>query len=110
MKWRLFYDNYKKVLAFFEKIVYKIVLNIKKGMLGVWADRLSFEKKREFKMAVPKKKTSKSKKNMRRSHHALSVNTNGQCPKCGELVRPHHVCDSCGHYNKKDIVVKADAE
>lgn len=61
-------------------------------------------------MAVPKKKTSKSKKNMRRSHHALETNTCVQCPKCGELVRPHHVCDACGTYNKKDIIVKAKAE
>ena len=42
-------------------------------------------------MAVPKKKTSKSKKNMRRSHLALDTNACNECPKCGELVRPHHV-------------------
>lgn len=59
-------------------------------------------------MAVPKKKTSKSKKNMRRSHLALSSNTLGECPKCGELVRPHHVCESCGTYNKKEIVIKTE--
>ncbi|MDR2902814.1 MAG: 50S ribosomal protein L32 [Lactobacillales bacterium] len=61
-------------------------------------------------MAVPKKKTSKSKKNMRRSHHALGANANIECPKCGELTRPHHVCDACGHYNKKEIIVKAKSE
>ncbi len=55
-------------------------------------------------MAVPKKKTSKSKKNMRRSHHALGENACVQCPKCGELSRPHHVCESCGYYNKKEII------
>ena len=57
-------------------------------------------------MAVPKKKTSVSKKNMRRSHHALTSNAVSECPKCGELIRPHHVCDSCGAYNKKDVLVK----
>lgn len=66
--------------------------------------------KREYKMAVPKKKTSKSKKNMRRSHDSLSVNAVSECPQCGELVRPHHVCGSCGNYNKKEIIVKAKAE
>ncbi len=59
-------------------------------------------------MAVPKKKTSKSKKNMRRSHLALKSNACNECPKCGELVRPHHVCESCGTYNKKEIIVKKD--
>lgn len=59
-------------------------------------------------MAVPKKKTSKSKRDMRRSHDALSPNTYTECPKCGELTRPHHVCSSCGTYNKKEILVAAD--
>ena len=56
-------------------------------------------------MAVPKKKTSKSKRDMRRSHDALGVNACQECPKCGELVRPHHVCEACGTYNKKEVVV-----
>ncbi len=58
-------------------------------------------------MAVPKKKTSKSKRDMRRSHHALSNNACSECPKCGEMVRPHHVCESCGSYNNKEIIVKS---
>ncbi|MGA0346496.1 MAG: 50S ribosomal protein L32, partial [Alphaproteobacteria bacterium] len=31
-------------------------------------------------MAVPKKKTSKSKRNMRRAHHALSASGVIECP------------------------------
>jgi len=57
-------------------------------------------------MATPKKKTSKSKRNMRRSHDALAAGSYTECPKCGELVRPHHVCESCGTYNKKEVLVK----
>lgn len=57
-------------------------------------------------MAVPKKKTSKSARDSRRSHHALKPNASMECPKCGELMRPHHVCTSCGTYNKRDIIVK----
>ena len=57
-------------------------------------------------MATPKKKTSKSKRNMRRSHDALSAASYAECPKCGELVRPHHVCAACGTYNKKTVLVK----
>lgn len=55
-------------------------------------------------MAVPKRKTSPSKRNMRRSHHALEAVANGECPNCGELRRPHHVCPSCGHYDGREVV------
>lgn len=58
-------------------------------------------------MAVPKKKTSKSRRNMRRSHHALSKAASVECPNCGELKRPHHVCESCGHYREREVVEAA---
>ncbi|MGD9743064.1 MAG: 50S ribosomal protein L32 [Dongiaceae bacterium] len=54
-------------------------------------------------MAVPKKKTSKSRRNMRRSHHALTSSAHIECPNCGELKRPHHVCASCGQYDGRDV-------
>lgn len=37
-------------------------------------------------MAVPKKKTSKAKKNMRRSHHALTAIGLATCEKCGFAI------------------------
>ncbi len=61
-------------------------------------------------MAVPKRKTSPSRRNMRRSHHALTAGAHGHCSNCGEPKRPHHVCGSCGHYGSKGSdreVVKA---
>ena len=54
-------------------------------------------------MAVPKKKTSSSRRNMRRSHHALSTSAYAECSNCGELKRPHHVCGSCGHYDGREV-------
>lgn len=60
-------------------------------------------------MAVPKKKTSKSRRNMRRSHHALSTSAYNECKNCGELKRPHHVCDACGHYDEREVVQTAAA-
>lgn len=54
-------------------------------------------------MAVPKKKTSKSRRDMRRSHHALTASSYGECPNCGEMKRPHHVCGSCGHYDGREV-------
>ncbi|MDA1325606.1 MAG: 50S ribosomal protein L32 [Proteobacteria bacterium] len=55
-------------------------------------------------MAVPKKKTSKSKRNMRRSHDALSSSAYVECNNCGELKRPHHVCSSCGYYDDREVL------
>jgi len=54
-------------------------------------------------MAVPKKKTSPSRRNMRRSHHALKPVAYGECPNCGELKRPHHLCPSCGYYDGREV-------
>ena len=60
-------------------------------------------------MAVPKKKVSSSRQRMRRAHHALDVQTSTECPNCGELKRPHHVCGSCGHYDKREVVASAES-
>ncbi len=57
-------------------------------------------------MAVPKKKTSKSKRNMRRSHHALTIAAHSECPNCGEMKRPHHMCNSCGYYDERNVLSK----
>jgi large subunit ribosomal protein L32 len=55
-------------------------------------------------MAVPKRKTSPSRRGMRRAHDALSVEAFQECPNCGELKRPHNLCTACGHYNGREIV------
>ena len=60
-------------------------------------------------MAVPKKKTSRSRRNMRRSHHALSPPAYAECPDSGELKRPHHLCPSCGHYDGREVEPQPDA-
>jgi large subunit ribosomal protein L32 len=60
-------------------------------------------------MAVPKRKTTTSKRNMRRSHDALSSPARVECPNCGELMRPHHVCGECGYYKGREVVDTSDA-
>lgn len=55
-------------------------------------------------MAVPKRKTSPSRRGMRRSHEALVVEAFAECKNCGETKRPHHVCPHCGHYDGREIV------
>lgn len=55
-------------------------------------------------MAVPKRKKSPSRRNMRRSHHRLSPASHVECPNCGEQRRPHNVCASCGYYDGREAV------
>jgi len=52
----------------------------------------------------PKRKTSKSKKNMRRSHDALNIPSLSECPQCHEKKMPHHVCPSCGYYKNREVL------
>ncbi len=55
-------------------------------------------------MAVPKKKVTRSKRDMRRSHDALRAASYVECANCGELKRPHHVCTACGFYREREVV------
>jgi large subunit ribosomal protein L32 len=45
---------------------------------------------------------------MRRAHDSLVADNPAECPNCGELKRPHHVCGACGHYAAREIVAQAD--
>lgn len=55
-------------------------------------------------MAVPKKKTSKSARNMRRSHHALKAVNWVEDAATGEPVRRHHVDLSTGMYKGRQVI------
>ena len=55
-------------------------------------------------MPTPKKKTSKSKKGMRRAHDHLKVPAYSECPQCHEFKQPHHVCQNCGYYKNIEVV------
>ncbi|HPF09232.1 MAG: 50S ribosomal protein L32 [Candidatus Cloacimonetes bacterium] len=55
-------------------------------------------------MAVPKRKTSKTRRDKRRTHDALSIPSFSTCAKCNEPVRSHHICDNCGTYNGRQIL------
>lgn len=62
-------------------------------------------------MAVPKFRTSKSKKRTRRSNNKPKVDpTATECPHCHELKLPHRVCMSCGYYKGEEIVEIAEEE
>lgn len=57
-------------------------------------------------MAVQQRRVSKSRKGMRRSHHALDIPLICSCTNCGEQKQPHRVCNACGYYNGKQIISK----
>jgi large subunit ribosomal protein L32 len=57
-------------------------------------------------MAVPKKKTSKSRRNMRRSHHALDKQNIITDSHSGEYVLPHRLCLIDGTYKGKQVIKK----
>lgn len=62
-------------------------------------------------MAVPKKKTSKSRRDMRRAHDALRTNQHlTECSNCGSRKLPHHMCASCGYYRGRQIVAQKTAK
>lgn len=55
-------------------------------------------------MAVPRNRLSNSKKNLRRSHHAVPLINLSVCPDCSAKKEPHAVCMSCGRYNGRQIL------
>ena len=60
-------------------------------------------------MAVPKRKTSKSRIRTRRHCRKAAVTATNKCPQCGAPHRPHRVCPSCGYYKGRQVVtVEAD--
>jgi len=62
-------------------------------------------------MAVPFRRTSKTKKRMRRTHLKKEVGALAVCPKCGANLRPHRACAKCGYYKNEDVLhVKKEEE
>lgn len=55
-------------------------------------------------MAVPFRRTSKTKKNMRRTHLKKEAPTLTKCSKCGATIRPHRACPKCGNYNGVEAI------
>ena len=55
-------------------------------------------------MGLPAHRTTNSKRDMRRAHHALSVSNPGKCLKCGSPVLGHKACGNCGFYRGKEVI------
>ena len=60
-------------------------------------------------MAVPKRKTSKQRRRLRRSNvWRLDAPNLTVCPKCGEYKLQHRACKACGTYNGREVVAQKD--
>jgi len=62
-------------------------------------------------MATPKKKVSRSRRNMRRfaSGNRMDKPTVVSCPSCNEQKRPHRIC-GCGFYDGKAVLPAPQAQ
>ncbi len=56
-------------------------------------------------MAVPKRKTSKARRDSRRAgNFNLKAPQLSECPQCHSFVPSHTVCKTCGYYDGKQVV------
>ena len=55
-------------------------------------------------MAVPKRKTTKSNRNMRRAHDALTTTNWVEDSHTGEPARRHHIDLKTGMYKGKQVI------
>jgi len=57
-------------------------------------------------MAVPQRRTSKTRKRKRRTHFKLAVPGMHECPnqECNAIIAAHRACPSCGEYKGRQVV------
>jgi large subunit ribosomal protein L32 len=55
-------------------------------------------------MPVPKRKTSKSRRDKRRTHWKLVFRGMALCPRCQEAKFPHRICPNCGYYRDRQVL------
>lgn len=59
-------------------------------------------------MAVPKRRTSSTKRDKRRAHDALTPPNVIECQECGEATMLHRACPHCGMYRGRKIIEVED--
>ena len=60
-------------------------------------------------MPNPKRRHSKRRTSLRRSHDALTAGALSECPNCHERKRPHHVWPKCGTYKGREVLEVKEA-
>ena len=56
-------------------------------------------------MPNPKRRHSKRRTSIRRSHDGLATQALSECPNCHERKLPHHACPKCGSYKGREVLV-----
>ena len=57
-------------------------------------------------MAVPRNRMSNARKTSKRAHHAKTPRQMDSCKNCGSSKLSHRVCNACGYYGTRQIIVK----
>lgn len=55
-------------------------------------------------MANPKHRISRTRRNKRRAHDAITQAGSSLCTECFEPKPPHRVCPHCGHYKGREVI------
>lgn len=55
-------------------------------------------------MAVPKRRTSSTKRDKRRAHDGLTAPNVIECQECGEPTVMHRACPNCGVYRGRKVI------
>lgn len=63
-------------------------------------------------MAVPKRKTSKARRDKRLAQWLRSIKTHPLtvCSHCGEFIPTYRVCPECGYYKGREVIVLEEKE
>ncbi|MFT7621854.1 MAG: large subunit ribosomal protein L32 [Myxococcota bacterium] len=62
-------------------------------------------------MPVPKKRTSRSRRDRRRANHDRVDSPNlSTCSRCQAFKMPHRVCGACGYYKNREVIVVPEFE
>jgi large subunit ribosomal protein L32 len=56
-------------------------------------------------MAVPKKRSTRARRDRRRAHYSKIKSINLiECPQCHQPKLPHRVCPHCGYYKNREAI------
>lgn len=55
-------------------------------------------------MAVPKRKTSRSRTRSRKAQWKAQAPTLVRCSRCRDTKLPHTACPTCGTYNRRQVI------